>query len=309
MLDTGHELNANREYKDRLFKFIFGNPENKKWTLSLYNAVNGSSYTNPEDIKITTLKDVIYMNMRNDVSFLIANTMNFYESQSTYNPNMPMRYLIYAGMVYSAYVNDDEHDINMYSTRQQKFPVPKLACFYNGKKETEDVTIQYLRDAFPDNLPENMEPDIFIRVKMININYGKNRELLNACLPLRDYSLFIHEIREILAKNKDMTMDRAIGLAIDKLPKDSLIKPFLSEHKAEVTRMCITEYDEYKTMEKFKREGREEGWKEGREEGEARLSSLLKTLMEQGKNEDVQRVLDDKEFRKQMYKKYDLAEM
>ena len=69
--------------------------------------------------------------------------------------------------------------------------------------------------------------------------------------------------------------------------------------------MCITEYDEYKTMEKFKREGREEG----REEGEARLSSLLKTLMEQGKNEDVQHVLDDKEFRKQMYKKYDLPEM
>ena len=100
-------------------------------------------------------------------------------------------------------------------------------------------------------------------------------------------------------------MDRAIGLAIDKLPKDSLIKPFLSEHKAEVTRMCITEYDEYKTMEKFKREGREEG----REEGDARLSSLLKTLMEQGKNEDVQRVLVDKEFREQMYKKYDLPEM
>ena len=100
-------------------------------------------------------------------------------------------------------------------------------------------------------------------------------------------------------------MDRVIGLAIDKLPKDSLIKPFLAEHKAEVTRMCITEYDEYKTMEKFKREGREEG----REEGEARLSSLLKTLMEQGRNEDFQRVLDDKEFRKQMYKKYDLPEM
>ena len=85
--------------------------------------------------------------------------------------------------------------------------------------------------------------------------------------------------------------------------------------------MCITEYDEYKTMEKFKREGWKEGWKEGREEGrkeareeareegEARLSSLLKTLMEQGKNEDVQHVLDDKEFRKQMYKKYDLPEM
>lgn len=38
---------AKPEYKDRLFKFIFGNPENKQWTLSLYTAVNGTSYTNP----------------------------------------------------------------------------------------------------------------------------------------------------------------------------------------------------------------------------------------------------------------------
>ena len=68
---------TNREYKDRLFKFIFGNPENKEWTLSLYNAVNGSSYTNPDDIKLTTLENVVYMNMKNDVSFLIADTMSF----------------------------------------------------------------------------------------------------------------------------------------------------------------------------------------------------------------------------------------
>ena len=124
------KLKVNREYEDRLFKFIFGHPEHKNWTLSLYNAVNGSSYTDPEEIKITTLKDVIYMSMKNDLSFLIANTMNFYESQSTYNPNMPMRFLIYAGMVYSAYVKDDENDIDLYSYLQQMFPVPKLVCFY-----------------------------------------------------------------------------------------------------------------------------------------------------------------------------------
>ena len=39
---------VNKEYKDRLFNFISGREENKVWTLSLYNAVNGSSYTNPE---------------------------------------------------------------------------------------------------------------------------------------------------------------------------------------------------------------------------------------------------------------------
>ena len=46
----------NRENKDRLFRFIFGNEENKAWTLSLYNAVNGTSYQNPDDIIITTIQ-------------------------------------------------------------------------------------------------------------------------------------------------------------------------------------------------------------------------------------------------------------
>ena len=77
---------VNREYRDRLFKFIFGNPENKEWTLSLYNAVNGSNYTDANEIRFNTIEDVVYMGMRNDVSFLIANTVSFYEQQSTFNP-------------------------------------------------------------------------------------------------------------------------------------------------------------------------------------------------------------------------------
>ena len=46
---------SNREYKDRLFKFIFGNPKNRDWTLSLYNAINGSSYTDASQIRYTTI--------------------------------------------------------------------------------------------------------------------------------------------------------------------------------------------------------------------------------------------------------------
>ena len=95
--------NTNREYRDRLFKFIFGNPQHKEWTLSLYNAVNGSHYTDPTAIRLNTIEDVVYMGMKNDVSFLVGETLNLYEQQSTFNPNMPMRYLIYAGMLYSKY--------------------------------------------------------------------------------------------------------------------------------------------------------------------------------------------------------------
>ena len=85
------EKGTNKTYRDRLFKFIFGNPQNKEWTLSLYNAVNGSSYTNPDDIKLTTIEDAVYMNMKNDVSFLIADNMNFLYMQEWSTENTSKR--------------------------------------------------------------------------------------------------------------------------------------------------------------------------------------------------------------------------
>ena len=69
----------NYQYKDRLFKFIFGNPVNKSWTLNLYNAVNGTQYTDADSIELTTIEDAVYMSMKNDVSFLFSEMMNFYE--------------------------------------------------------------------------------------------------------------------------------------------------------------------------------------------------------------------------------------
>ena len=100
------EIKVNDEHKDRLFKRLFGSYENRQWTLELYNAVNGTSYTNADDITITTVEDALYLSMRNDVSFLIADTMSFYEHQSSFNPNMPVRMLMYAGIVYSRYMDE-----------------------------------------------------------------------------------------------------------------------------------------------------------------------------------------------------------
>lgn len=59
---------VNREYKDRLFKYIFGREENKAWALSLYNAINGTNYTDENSIELTTIDDALYMGMKNDVS-------------------------------------------------------------------------------------------------------------------------------------------------------------------------------------------------------------------------------------------------
>lgn len=258
---------TNREYKDRLFKFIFGNPENKEWTLSLYNAVNGSSYTNPDDIKLTTLENVVYMNMKNDVSFLIADTMSFYEQQSSFNPNMPMRFFVYAGMVYSRYIETSQ-EYRKYSSKQQKAPTPKCICFYNGTSEKDDKTILKLSDSF------DSESDIEVIVTMINVNYGHNKELMEACKPLEEYAFFIDRVR-MYQKDSD-NLEEAIDKAVEDLPDNSMIKQFLMINKAEVKRMCITEYDEERTLNETREEGREEGRAEGREEGA--LQTLIKLV-------------------------------
>ena len=241
---------ANREYKDRLFKFIFGNPDNRDWTLSLYNAINGSSYTDASQIRYTTIEDAVYMNMKNDVSFLVADTMSFYEQQASFNPNMPMRFLIYAGMVYAKYISQTD-SYHPYSIVQQKAPTPKCVCFYNGEAEREDRVVLDLKDAF------EREADIGVRVTMLNVNYGRNRALMEACKPLRDYAWFVDAVRQRQATLNDL--DAAVDAALNDMPEESALKAFMTANRAEVKRMCITEYNEVKTLADEREEGRMEG--------------------------------------------------
>lgn len=86
------DVKVNRVYKDRLFRLIFSSKEE---LLALYNAVRGTQYKDAEALEITTLDDVLYMGMKNDLSFLLDDVLNLYEHQSTYCPNMPLRGVFY----------------------------------------------------------------------------------------------------------------------------------------------------------------------------------------------------------------------
>lgn len=287
MIPMEEPRQANREYKDRLFKFIFGNPENKEWTLSLYNAVNGSHYTDASAIQLNTIEDAVYMGMKNDVSFLMANTLNLYEQQSTFNPNMPMRFLIYAGMVYSKYIESSKH-YRRHSSMQQHAPTPRCVCFYNGTADKEDKTVLHLASAFtPDS-----SPDIEVRVTMININFGHNKELMGACRPLQEYAWFVNEVR--LNQKRMDSLEEAIDRALDKLSDDSLIKPFLIANKAEVKSMCITEYDQERAYAEQMEEGIEKGIEIGMEKGRAEgMEKGRAEGMEKGRVEGGLRMLFD----------------
>lgn len=236
---------AKQDYKDRLFKFIFGNPENKQWTLSLYNAINGTSYTNPEDIQFNTIGDAVYMRMKNDISFIVAFEMDLWEHQSSFNPNMPMRFFIYAGRLYEKYIAAS--DYYQYSSTLQLVPRPVCLCFYNGTKEQPESQILRLSDAY------DGEGDIEVKVTMLNINYGKNQQLMDACEPLKEYAWLVDAVRR--HQSEKMDLDAAVDTALDEMPDAFVIKPFILENKAEVKSMFLTEYNEEKVMEKERQEG------------------------------------------------------
>ena len=270
---------VNSKYKDRLFSYIFGREENKEWTLSLYNAVNGSSYDNPDDIEINTIEEFLYMKMKNDLSFILHDYLSLYAHQSTFNPNMPVRELMYVGHIFDKYIKSSS--FSLYGERIIPIPVPKLVVFYNGLKDKEDEVILELKDAFPDFIDPN-QSDIQVRVRMLNINYGHNRKLMEACKPLMEYSWFVERIRA--EKGKGVVLEDAVNIALEQMPKDFLIKDCLVKNKAEVVSMCLTEYDEAEEMEKLKNEYLSEGLEKGMEKGmEKARKEIIADLLESGK--------------------------
>ena len=243
---------GNTQFSDRLFSFIFGSEDHKDWTLSLYNAINKTSYTDTSIIEFTTIREILYLGMHNDVSFLVSSLLNMYEQQSTFNPNMPMRLLQYTGNMYEQFIVKNRK--NKYGRRLISLPVPKLVVFYNGSDDRPSEEILQLSDAFPPDL--RGESDIQVRVKMININREKQHALLESCEPLSEYSWIVNSIRtnEDLFKDEDQALSMAIDKTIDDLPEDFIIRPYLEAHRAEVKGMLLTEYDEAKAMGRLEEE-------------------------------------------------------
>ncbi len=288
------EVTINNEHKDRLFTYIFGSPENKKWTLSLYNGVNKSSHTDENAISFNTIKDALYMGMRNDTSFLLMDTISVYEHQSTYNPNMPLRQLQYLGHLYEGYITTNK--LNKFSDQLLELPVPKLVVFYNGLTEKEDEIILKLSDSFKKDFRDNA--DVEVRVRMLNINHGHNKELMNACKPLAEYAWFIDRIRENHKKYAELA--NAVDAAINEMPSDFVIRPFLFSHRAEVRGMLLSEYNEAEVMELFK----EDGKREGRAEGISEVNDLYSWLKSEGRTDDILKAVSDKEYQNALFKEY-----
>ncbi len=250
-------VSINRTYKDRLFKIIF---EDKKELLSLYNALTGKNYQNPDELEINTIDDVIYMHLKNDMSFILDDWQNLFEQQSTFNPNQPLRGFFYFADLYKVKYFGKK----IYSTRLLKIPTPQYIVFYNGTANMPDRKELRLSDAFQQ---PTEQPDIEVVAHMLNINYGHNKELMERCRKLKEYAQFIDIIRHYLRENKQWSNEQAISKAIDDCIQNNILRDILQKERLRVMASILSEFDEVGYKEMIRQEAYEDAYEEGHEAG------------------------------------------
>lgn len=266
---TEKNLKANRNYKDTVFRMLFSDRKN---LLSLYNAVNGTSYKNPEELEIVTLENAIYMGMKNDLAFIIATNLFLYEHQSTYNPNMPLRDLFYISSEYQKLVDHK----SLYSSVLQKIPAPNFIVFYNGTEKKEDRWENALSDAY--ETPDK-EPRLELKVLTLNMNEGHNKELMEQGQTLREYAKYVALVRKY---KKEMKLDAAVKCAVDECIQSGILAEFLKKNRAEVIAVSIFEYDKEEEEKKLRKAEYEAGYDDGKKLGitEGEIRKAKETAIE-----------------------------
>ena len=250
--ETGNQVY--RSYKDRLFRMVF---REKKELLGLYNAVNGTSYTDPEALTVVTLENAIYMNMKNDLAVVMDFYMNLYEHQSTYNPNIPLRNLHYVAKELRSWSGGR----TIYGRQLVRIPTPRFFVFYNGRDMQPERQVLKLSDAFIN--PEE-DPALELKVVMLNINLGRNKELMEQCHTLLEYAQFVDRLRTC---EKSMGREEAVKHTVDTCIREGILRDFLLKYREEAIEMCIFEYDEEETLRQLGQQSYEEGVAAGIEQG------------------------------------------
>ena len=241
--------------------------------MELYNAVSGKHYKDPELLEINTLDNAIFMSMKNDISFLIDARLSLYEHQSTYSPNLPLRFLLYLADLYA----DMTREANLYGSKKVMIPPPRFVIFYNGLQEQPDRRVLKLSDLYS---VKESEHKLELEALMLNINSGCNQELMEASHTLWEYAEYTGRVRKYA---RTEPIEKAVEHAVAECIRDGILKDFLEKNRAEAMKVSIYEYDE----ERHIRQEREDAWEDGRkagldEGGQAKLLELIQKKLAKG---------------------------
>lgn len=269
----------NREYKSDVFSMLM---EDKRYALEVYNALNGSSYEDPEQVEYVNLEKGISLSVRNDAAFIVDTDVSIYEHQSSYNPNMPLRALIYFVDIIREHVIKKR---DLFSHNPIRIPVPHFAVFYNGTINRPEKEILKLSDSY--NKPTE-KPELELTCTVYNINSGIGDRLLESCKVLEGYTVFVEKVREYKAEGKDKPIEKAMDHCIE----NHILEEFFAKRWTEVLNVMTIdmtfERREVLIREEEYENGRAEGKAEGKAEGISigdftRLASLIQKKIIKGK--------------------------
>lgn len=286
-----------RNVKDRLFRFLF--ERDREALLQLYNALNRTNYQDVSELQVVTIESAVYVVMKNDLAFVLAGTLNLYEHQSTYNPNMPVRFLIYLAEEYQKLIEQAAQ--SLYGSTRIDLPTPRCVVFYNGELEEPEEKILRLSDSFANH---GQQADVELQVRMLNINYGHNEALMNKCRMLEEYARFVEISRQYAAGG--MALQEALNAAIDYCMEQVILYETLRKHRAEVLGMLLEEFDVDKYERTLRMEGAEFGRQQGRQEGINRANRLASILLEEDRPEDLKRSLKDPAYQEKLFQEFRL---
>lgn len=281
--------------KDRLFRFLF--EKDREALLELYNALNNTAYTDPSQLEIVTLESAVYLVMKNDLAYILSGTLSLYKHQSTYNPNLPVRFLIYLAQEYQLLVERAEK--NLYGTGRISLPTPQYIVFYNGMKDMPEELTLKLSDSFEN---KRVQAAVELTVRMININHGYNKLLMDKCRVLEGYSQMAAATRKYMVAEADV--QTALNRAVDYCIENGILKGILLKNRTEVLGMLLEEFD----AKKYERTIREEGREIGLEEGEIKVNRLGILLTKAGRSNDFLNSLADRELQKKLFIEFGLVE-
>jgi predicted transposase/invertase (TIGR01784 family) len=251
---------TNKRFKSSVFSLLFSEPDLLR---ELYCALDGVSLPPDAPVSINTLEDVLFMDFINDISFQIdGKLVVLIEHQSTINPNMALRLLMYIGRVYEKIIEGR----NIYSKKPLKIPRPEFFVLYNGVEPFPDDEVYRLSQAFEElknlGLAEKSIPTLELVVRVININEGINKDIAARCKKLAEYSAFV--ARERAFEKELGSREEAVKEAVKYCEKHDILKEFLKLHAREVLSMLYTEWNLDDAIAVAHEEGQEEGMEKGR---------------------------------------------
>ena len=246
---------AKNNYRDSLFRKYFEHPDK---LAALHELLTGIP-TAEQNVEIKTLKSVLFNRLKNDISFKVGDRfIVLFEHQSTINPNMPARMLLYSAMLYRKMLSKE----SIYSKKLIPLPAPEFYVLYNGKDPWKDNSKLYLSSAFAEN-QHNLELVVTVR----NIRYNKDNELLQKYKPLYDYSFFVYDVEKRVASGDSLA--DAIRSATDYCINHNIMRDYLSANYEEVFEMMSLRWNEKDAKKYWQKEAREEGHAAGLVEGRA----------------------------------------